>query len=245
MNTGLAGKTVIITGASRNMGRAAALAFASEGAHLALCTSTRMTELDAVADAVRGTGARAISVRCDITDADAVAGFVGRTVAEFGSVDVVVNMAGYRCEEPFLEESVAAWDRNIAVNLTGPFHICRNALPFMIEQRWGRIINISGVAPFVGGPAAKGMVKLGIVGLTRGLAQEFGRHNITANCIGPGYIARDSDTPETGKSIPPNLAIGRKGTYEEVVSLIVYLASEQAGFVTGQCYLANGGGYYS
>lgn len=245
MDTGLTGRTVLITGASRNMGRAAALAFAAEGANLALCTSTRIREQDAIAEEARRLGAKVLSVRCDITDGAAVADFVGRAGAEVGPVDVVVNIAGYRCEAPFLEETFEAWERNIAVNLTGPFHICRNVLPSMVERRWGRIINFSGVAPYIGGAAAKAMVKLGIVGLTRGLAKEFGAHNITANCIGPGVVARDSDTAETEKPIPPNLPLGRKGTADEVVSLVLYLASKDAGFITGQSYLVNGGAYFS
>lgn len=122
---------------------------------------------------------------------------------------------------------------------------CGFRIPLMIERRWGRIINISGVSPYVSGPAAKTMVKLGIVGFTRGLAHEFAQHNITANCIGPGAIARtDLDPGETDKSLHSTKPGSRKGKAEEPVSLMLYLASRHAGFINGQCYLVIGGVYF-
>ncbi len=243
MDTGLKGRTVLVTGASRNMGRLAALEFAREGANLAICTSARMTELNQVADEARALGVDAVAARCDITDDAAVAAFVGQARDKFGRIDVVVNLAGYRAERPFLEESMEAWHRTIAVNLTGPFNICRHVLPLMKEQRWGRIINTSGIAPYLGTGAAKATVKLGIVGFTRGIAQEFGQYNITANCFGPGQIARPSEASVNDKPMRDTQAIRRKGTPDEAVSIIIYLASEGAGFITGQCYLVNGGAY--
>ena len=244
MDTGLKGRTVLVTGASRNMGRLAALAFAREGANLAICTSSRMSELNQVADEARALGARVVTARCDITDDKAVSAFVAGTRAEFGRVDVAVNLAGYRCEEPFLEETHEAWHRNIGVNLTGPYHVFRHVLPLMMERRWGRIINTSGVAPYLGAGAAKSMVKLGIVGFTRGIAREFGEYNITANCFGPGQIARAPEAAMKEKPMRAGQALRRKGTPEEAISLIVYLSSEGAGFITGQCYLVNGGAYF-
>lgn len=244
MDTGLKGRTVLVTGASRNMGRLAALAFAREGANLAICTSSRMSDLNQVADEARALGAGVVAARCDITVDSDVSAFVAGAKAEFGRVDVAVNLAGYRCEEPFLGESDEAWNRNIAVNLTGPYRVCRHVLPLMMERRWGRIINTSGIAPYLGAGAAKAMVKLGIVGFTRGIAREFGEYNITANCFGPGQIARAAEATVREKPIRAGQAIRRKGTPEEAVSLVVYLASEGAGFVTGQCYLVNGGTYF-
>lgn len=171
METGLKGRAVLITGASRNMGRAAALAFAQEGANLALCTSRKMAELGAVADEARSLGVRVVAVQCDVTDSAAVAAFVKRAREKLGAVDVAINIAGYRNEAKFLEGSPEAWARNIEVNLNGPFNVCRSVIPLMIERRWGRIINLSGIAPYIGEGAAKSTVKLGIVGFTRGLAR--------------------------------------------------------------------------
>jgi len=246
VDTGLKGRVVLITGASRNMGRAAALAFAREGANLALCTSQKMKELGVVAEEARSLGVRAIAVQCDVTDGAAVAAFVKRAREELGRVDVAISVAGYRNEAKFLEGSPEAWMRNIEVNLNGPFNVCRSVIPLMIERRWGRIINRSGIAPYIGDGVAKSMVKLGIVGFTRGLAREFAGHNITANCIGPGTIGRgERDAHEAEKELRPWQPIRRTGRIEEVTALMLHLASENAGYITGQCYLINGGTYFS
>ena len=244
MDMGLKGKTVLITGASRNMGRLAALAYAREGANLAICTSTKMDELTKVADELRGLGAKVVAERCDVADPAAVGRFVKNVASELGTIDVLLNNAVYRSEGPFLEEDDETWARNIAVNLTGPRNVCRAVLPLMIEQRWGRIINFSGIAPFLGASPAKAMAKLGIIGLTRGIAREFAEHEITANCIGPGTIDVERDAFQKEKPLKPTQPIRRLGKPEEVVSLMVYLGSQDAGFITGQCYLVNGGMYF-
>ena len=245
MDTGLKGKTVLITGASRNMGRVSALAFAEEGANLALCTSQRMKELGEVADAARAKGVKVVAEKCDVTDKAAVDAFVKKTRDTLGGIDVAINIAGFRAETPFLEASFEEWSRAIEVNLTGPFHVCRAVLPIMIKKKWGRIINISGISPYMGGGAMKSAVKLGIVGFTRGIAREFAPHNITANCVGPGTIGRGERAEhESEKNVRPTQPIQRKGRPEEVTSLMVHLASENAGYITGQCYLVNGGQYF-
>ena len=245
MDTGLKGKTVLITGASRNMGRLAALAFAREGANLALCTSAKMNELQRVAPQARALGVKVVAERCDVADAAAVFGFVQQVSDELGSVHVALNNAVYRgAEGAFLEVTDEAWGRNFEVNLGGPRNICRAVLPLMMKQRWGRIINFSGVDPFLGGSVTKGMAKLGIVGFTRGMAREFAEHEITANCIGPGTIDVERDAFQKSKPLRPMQPIRRLGKPQEVVSLMIYLASEDAGFITGQCYLVNGGMYF-
>ena len=245
MDTGLKGKTVLITGASRNMGKLAALEFAREGANLAICTSSKMEQLNEVAEQARGLGAKVVAERCDVADGGAVASFVMKANKQLGGIHVVLNNAVYRgAEGAFLEETDEAWLRNFEVNLTGPRNICRTALPIMIEQKWGRIINFSGVSPLLGGSVTKGMAKLGIVGFTRGIAKEFAKHEITANCIGPGTIEVERDSFQKEKGLRPQQPIRRLGKPEEVVSLMVYLASENAGFITGQCYLVNGGMYF-
>lgn len=244
VDTGLKGKTALIAGASRNMGRYSALALAGEGANLAICTSSRMKELNEVADAARKLGVKVVAAQCDITDNAAVEAFVGQARDAFGGVDIAVNVAGYRAESPFLEGSFEEWTRNIAVNLTGPYHVCRHVIPLMKARGWGRIINFSGIAPYLGYSAAKSTVKLGIVGFTRGIAREFADFGITANCIGAGTIGRaERDESESVKELRPGQPIRRKGRPEEVTALLVHLASVNAGFITGQCYLVNGGMY--
>ena len=245
MDTGLKGKTALIAGASRNMGRHAALALAAEGVNLDICTSSRMKELNEVADAARKLGVKVFADKCDNTENADVKAFVDKAKRELGGVDIAVNVAGFRAESPFLEGSFEEWTRNIAVNLTGPYHVCRHVLPLMKERKWGRVINFSGIAPYLGASAAKATVKLGIVGFTRGIAREFAPFGITANAIGAGTIGRaERSDDESVKEIRDLQPIRRKGRPEEVTALLVHLASENAGFITGQCYLINGGMYF-
>lgn len=247
METGLKGKTVLITGASRNMGRDAALSFAREGANLALCTSSKMEGLEETARQARVLGAEVLTQKCDVADGGQVASFVEAARKKFGGVDVAVNNAVYRAEakgKGFLDQSFEMWQRNIEVNLNGPYHICKNVIPHMKQKGWGRIVNFSGIAPFLGHGAAKAMVKIGIVGFTRGLATEFAPFGITANCIGPGTIGTERESSLPDKKLHDEQPMRRLGKPEEIAELAVYLSSEQAAFITGQCYLVNGGLYY-
>lgn len=244
MDTGLKGKTVLVTGASRNLGRLTALSFAREGANLAICSRAKIADLNAVADEARAAGVKVVARLCDVTDGGDVARFVAEARSALGGVDVAINLAGFRAEGSLLEESLESWNRAIAVNLTAPFHVCRNVVPHMMEKRWGRIINVSGNSAYLGFSPGQSAVKMGIVGFTRAVAKEFGAHNITANCIGPGAVARNLEAAENEKTLDPNQPVPRKGRTDEVVSLLLYLASDAAGFITGQCYLANGGKYF-
>ena len=245
MDTGLKGKTVLITGASRNIGADAAIEFAREGANLAICTSSKIERLDEVADKARALGAKVVAEQVDVANGESVRRFIDRTVTELGTVHVAINNAVDRgAEGGFLAVSDEAWESNFRVNLGGPRNICRNVLPLMMKQKWGRIINFSGVDPFLGGSVTKGMAKLGIIGFTRGLAREFGEHDITANCIGPGTIDVERDAFQKPKGLKPQQPLRRLGKPREIVSLMVYLASEDAGYITGQAYLANGGLYF-
>ncbi len=247
METGLKGKTVLITGASRNVGRDAAVAFAREGANLALCTSSKMEGLEETARLARAQGAEVLTHQCDVSDRAGVAGFVEAARKKFGGVDVAVNNAVYRTDtkdQGFLEQTFESWQRNIEVNITGPYHICRNVLPLMKARGWGRIVNFSGIAPFLGHGAPKAMAKVAIVGFTRGLATEFAPFGITANCIGPGTIGTERETHLTEKKLHDVQPVRRLGNSGEVAELAVYLSSEQAAFITGQCYLINGGLFY-
>ena len=236
LKTGLEGKTVMISGASRNIGKQTAILMAEEGANLVLCTQKSIEPLQETAHELEELGANVIAELCDVTNQDQVNKFV------------LINNAVFRSQHAVLETIDEEWDRNIEVNLTGPFKTTRAVLPHMIKNNWGRIINYSGIAPYLGAGAAKAMVKLGIVGYTRGLAREVGKNNITANCIGPGSIdvERDAGLGDVGTRIHETLGIpaGRQGTPEEIASLAVYLSSELAGYITGQCYLANGGAYF-
>lgn len=245
METGLKGKTVLITGASRNIGALAAISFAREGANLAICTSSKTDRLNDVAKEARALGVKVVAEQCDVSDGTSVGRFVDKAVGELGTVHVAINNAVDRgAEGGFLTVSDEAWESSFRVNLGGPRNICRTVLPHMMKQKWGRIINFSGVDPFLGGSVTKGMAKLGIIGFTRGIAREFAEHEITANCIGPGTIEVERDSFQKPKGLKPQQPIRRLGKPREIVSLMIYLASEDAGYITGQAYLANGGLYF-
>ena len=243
MKTGLEGKTVLITGAARNMGRHAAITFAQEGCNLALCTSQSMGGLHETAELAGKFGVKVMAEKCDITEEAAVASFVKNAHGAFGSIDVVLNCVGFRSEADLLTEPVDRWMRNVAVNLHGPYFICRQVIPHMMEKKWGRIINFSGISTQTGSFPGKAMVKLGIVGFTRGLAKAYGSYNITANCIAPGYIEVEREDTQVAKGIRSHQPIRRGGTLDELTSLVVYLASDGAGYITGQCHWVNGGAF--
>lgn len=246
MQTGLAGKVVLITGATRNHGRASALAFAAEGANLLLCTRQSMPLLEETAQLAAPYGVKVVTGQCDVTDEAQVHTFVRQGLEAFGHIDVVVNNAGWRARGELMRISTDNWLATMGVNLHAPFLLSQAVLPSMMQQRWGRIINYSGIASYRGATGAT--AKMAAEGLTRAIAREYGPYNITANLIGPGSI----DVVRTpGQEIPPgqgtetdHIPIPRPGTVDECTALVVFLASEQASYITGQTYLVNGGAHF-
>ena len=247
MDFGLQGKTVLITGATRNHGRASALAFAEEGANLLLCTRQSMDLLEETAQMASGCGVRVVTAQCDVTDEEQVISLIQKGLSEFGQVDVVVNNAAWRARGELLDISNEAWQHAVDVNVHAPFLMCRAVIPSMVKNLWGRIINYSGIAPFRG-TSGQGTLKLACEGLTRAIATEYGKYNITANCIGPGSIdvtrtqgqegRPGSDVNELDSPVP------RQGTVEECSAVVVFLASDSASYITGQTYLVNGGAHF-
>lgn len=245
MDMGLTGKVVLITGAGRNIGRATAEAFATEGARLVLATRRSSGPLEETADACRSAGAEVVTALCDVSDEDQVKAMVHTAEGAFGGVDVLVNNAANRIRGSFLEQSNEDWRATSAVNLDGPIFASRAVLPGMVERGWGRIVNYSGVSAYRGGGALKAAVKLGVVGFTRGLAREFGKDGVTVNAIAPASIEGERD-PGTERDvdisgIDPRIPIPRFGQPEEVAALVVYLCSKHAAYVTGQTIHINGG----
>ena len=253
---GLEGKAALITGAGRNIGRAIALELARQGADVAVNARSNQDEFERTADEVRRLGAQAVALVGDLGSGVDVRRVVLQAEEALGHVDILVNTPAFRPSQPFLEITDQDWERVLAVNLHGPFHACQSVLPGMVERRWGRIINFSGLGVFTGATRRAHVMasKTGILGLTRGLALEFARSGITVNAVAPGWFETErigewheksgSWRPGQGivhpKGAPP---VGRFGDPQEVADLCVFLASDRAAFITGQVLHVNGGDF--
>jgi len=244
-----AGRTALITGSGQNIGRAIALAFARLGANVVLNGHRNQAAIDAVAAEVRALGANALAVLADVADPAAVQLMVDQATAAFGKVDISVSNASLRLHTPFLDISLEEWQRIINSNLNASFYLARSVIPGMKQHGWGRIIHISGRDGFMPIPNRVHNItcKAGVYAMAKALAIEFGQFGITANTVSPGLIdtTRDwSQYPqfrdgygERVKEIP----VRRVGHVDEIAAACTYLASDAAGFVTGQVLHVNGG----
>jgi 3-oxoacyl-[acyl-carrier protein] reductase len=249
----LRGKTALITGASRNIGRAIALAFAAEGADLVLNTRANREELEAVAAECRKAGVRAVSALADIADAAAVDSMVKQALADLGAIDVLVCNAAIRPHKAVTETSLEEWHRVLGINLHSAFYLARAIVPAMKERKRGSIIAIGGQSSLTGRPntAAVTAAKTGLLGLVRALAAELGPFGIRANMVIPGLMDTERryaewypefrqsppSAPEQLKEIP----LRRLGQPEEIADACVFLASDAAAYVTGDTIRVMGG----
>lgn len=247
MSTSLEGRTALVTGGNRGLGRAMALALAEAGADVAIAARDQAS-LDAVAKEIRALGRRAVAVSTDVTSSAAVDALVAQVIAELGGLDVLVNNSGVLHPAPLLETSDEDWDRVIATNLTGAFLCSRAAGRHFAENGGGKVINIAsnfaymGVANFVSYCSSKAA----IVAFTKALAVEWAPKNIQVNAIAPGYFETDMNVDlradddlltRTLRQIPQR----RMGKPEELGPLVVYLASSASDFMTGETLLLDGG----
>jgi 3-oxoacyl-[acyl-carrier protein] reductase len=242
----LQGKTALITGASRRIGRATALALARAGADLVLNARTTRDELESVANEARQLGRHALVHLADVSDESAVEGMVAAAREAFGRLDILVNNAAIRRQAAFTELSLAEWREIIAVILDGAFLCSRAAVPLMIENGGGAIINIGGVSAHIGVKkrAHVAAAKAGLIGLTHALAIEFGEAGITVNCIAPGKIGgQRSATSGESPRMPgeDKIPVGREGNVEEVAAMICHLCLPESRFITGQTIHVSGG----
>ncbi|HEV8640378.1 MAG TPA: glucose 1-dehydrogenase [Methylomirabilota bacterium] len=249
----LKGKTALITGASRNIGRAIALAFAAEGADLALNTRVNGEELEGVAAECREAGVRAVPLLADIADAAAVEAMVTQALAELGAIDVLVCNAAIRPHKALTETSLDDWHHVLAVNLHSAFYLARAVVPAMKERRRGSIIALGGMSSLTGRPntAAVTTAKTGLLGLVRALAAELGPFGIRANMVMPGFIdteRRHAEWYPEWRQAPPEapaqlkqIPLGRLGRPEEIAEACVFLASDASGYVTGDTIRVMGG----
>jgi 3-oxoacyl-[acyl-carrier protein] reductase len=240
----LTGKNALVTGGSRGIGRAIALALAAHGANIALNYASNAAAAEATANEI-GEG-RGVTLAGDVADPATAAKLIDGTVEAFGRIDILVNNAGVTADDLILRMSEDAWDRVLDTNLKGAFSVTKAALRPMVRQRWGRIISISSVAGMVGnaGQANYSAAKAGIIGLTKAIAKEVASRNITANVIAPGFIDTEMTADLTDaqrQQIMQMVAVGRTGTPGDIAPAAVFLASEEAAYVTGHVLTVDGG----
>lgn len=242
---GVEGKVALITGAGSGIGRATALVLARGGAQVVLC-DINLPGAEETAQEVVQLGHRALPLRVDVAQLDEVEQAVARARAAFGRVDILFSNAGIAEQVPLLEMTEAQWDRMFRVHLTGTYHCFRAVLPGMLERRWGRLISTSSMGAMTGGVrlAHYCAAKAGIAGLTVAMASELARTGVTVNAVAPGVI----DTPMVRQSpqrwverMVKTIPLRRLGQPEDIAYAVAYLASEEAGFVTGQILSPNGG----
>ena len=238
-------RVAIVTGASRGIGEAIARRLAHDGMHVALVARSA-DALSAVADAISSDGGSASCHPCDLADAAAYAAIIEQVAADGGRIDVLVNNAGIPRDGLMLRMSDEDFDTVLTINLGAVFAGCRAAARPMMKGRWGRMINITSVTGLVGnaGQANYAAAKAGVVGLTKTIAKEFGSKGITANAIAPGYIETDM-TADLGEAIRDEVKKGvpvrRFGQPEEIAAAVSFLCAEDAGYVTGQVIVVDGG----
>lgn len=244
----MSGRTSIVTGGASGIGGAISRRLAADGAMVAI--------FDLNGDAARATalsieeaGGKAIGLSVDVTDRSAIDTALDEVRARLGRPAILVNSAGMTVDGPSLEITAETWNRVLAVNLTGTFDCCQAVLPDMVEEGWGRIVNISSSSVHSGAPTLASYVsaKSGVVGLTKVLALEFARHGITVNTIPPGFI----ETPMLRQAVErglvsveeqaANTPVGRIGQPEDIAAACAFLVSEEASYITGQIIGVNGG----
>lgn len=259
MELGLKGRVALVSGASQGIGRATALAFAAEGAHVAICARNEAA-LEEVAKQARAEfGVKTLVGTVDVADAEAITGFVKRAERELGRVDVCVPNAGGPPAKSFLETTMAEWERTWLLNLRSAICFAQAVLPGMVERHWGRIVTLTSytVKQPVPELVLSNTIRAGIMGLVRSLAGQFGKDGITVNNVGPGFTETDRakkllelraqtrgvSLERARADLEGEIPVGRMAKPGEVAAAIVWLASEQAASITGQTVLVDGGSY--
>jgi 3-oxoacyl-[acyl-carrier protein] reductase len=240
----LHGKVAIVTGASRGIGRATALALAAEGATVVVNYASSQEAADRVVAEVEALGSSAIALPADVSKADQVDGLINAVMEKWGQVDVLVNNAGITRDTLLLRMKPEDWQAVIDLNLTGVFLCTRAVSKIMLKQRSGRIVNITSVAGQMGNPgqANYSAAKAGVIGFTKTVAKELATRGITVNAVAPGFITTDMTADVKADSILQFIPLGRYGKPEEVAGLIRFLAADPAAaYITGQVMNVDGG----
>ena len=241
-------RTILVTGGSRGIGRGICLAFARSGNHIYFNYSSAGEAAAQTEKLVAEAGGTATGIQVNVASEKEVIGFVARALDETGRVDVLVNNAGITRDGLIVRMKEADWEAVLNVNLKGAFLCTKAVTKPMMKQRYGRIINVSSVVGVSGNPGQANYVasKAGIIGLTKGVARELASRGITANVVAPGYIETDmtADLPDKAKdAMVSQIPLGRSGTPEDIAAAVVFLASDQAAYITGQVIHVSGGMY--
>ena len=242
MKIDLSGRTALVTGSTRGIGRAIAESFAAAGARVAVVGRDEVRSQDA-ASAI---SAQARGFACDVGDPASVTALVERVEREFGAIDILVNNAGLTRDNILFRIKDEDWDAVIDTNLRGAFIAIRAASRGMMKRRWGRIINIASVVGLVGnkGQANYAASKAGLIGMTKSVAKELASRNVLANVVAPGYIETDMTAAineEAKAALFAQIPLGRLGSPQDIANLVTFLASDAAAYITGQTFVVDGG----
>ncbi|NDJ18477.1 3-oxoacyl-[acyl-carrier-protein] reductase [Myxacorys almedinensis] len=240
----LQGKVAIVTGASRGIGRATAIALATEGAQVVVNYASSSSAAETVVEDITALGGDAIAIAADVSNADQVEALIASTLEKWGRIDVLVNNAGITRDTLLLRMKLEEWQAVIDLNLTGVFLCTKAVSKIMLKQRSGRIINITSVAGQMGnaGQANYSAAKAGVIGFTRTMARELASRGITVNAVAPGFISTDMTADLKSDGILNLIPLQRYGQPEEVAGLIQFLAAAPAaGYITGQVMNVDGG----
>lgn len=241
-----AGKTAVVTGGSRGIGRAVCLELARGGANVVLCYAGNEDAAGETVRAAEALGAKALAVRCDVSGAGQAAELINTAAERFGSVDILVNNAGVTRDNLLLRMPEEDFDAVIAANLKGTFLCMKAASRLMLKRRYGRIVNLSSVVGLRGnaGQVNYAASKAGVIGMTKSLAKELAVRGITVNAVAPGFIETDMTAalPESARAAARgSIPMGRLGSPEDVAKAVAFLASDAAAYITGQVLAVDGG----
>jgi 3-oxoacyl-[acyl-carrier protein] reductase len=240
-------KTALVTGASRGIGEAVARKLAAQGARVILAARS-VERLEELAEEILAEGGDAYALALDLAEPEAVPEVLGDLPGEWSEIDVLVNNAGVTADNLLARLSLEEWDRVLRTNLTGAYAVTKHTIRGMMRRRWGRVISISSVIGLMGNPGQANYAasKAGLIGFSKSLAKELGSRNITVNVVAPGYVetAMTEDLPEdTQKSLAASIPLRRLGSVDDVAWPVLFLASEEGGYITGHTLNVSGGLY--
>lgn len=245
MKFNLNNKIAVVTGASQGIGKIIAFELAKSGAHVA-CISRNKKAIESIVDEITINGGQASSFPCDISDSDTLSEIITEIIKENSRIDILVNNAGITKDSLLMRMSIEQWDDVINTNLKGAFHCTKAVVRYMMKNKFGRIINITSIVGLTGnaGQANYAASKAGLIGMTKSIAKEVASRGITANCIAPGWIETsmtDKLSGEVKNEFLSHIPVGRIGSPDDIANAVIFLASDEAGYITGQTITVDGG----